>query len=234
MKPLKTDRTMLSYVILSIVTFGIYDLYFRYKLIKDINLVCEDDGKHTSGVIVLIVLSLLTFGIYGYVWNYKVGERINEQAHKRDVVVNINGMIMLLCTASLGFGFFIAMFGLIKSMNKLCDDYNRENGMGGSPRPRPEGAKPKKVKKAAEQPDAAAKDYADQTGYSDGAAYDKEYGDGYDQNGYAQGGYDQNGYQQGGYPQTGYPQNGYQQGGYPQNGYPQNGQNNQNGFGGGY
>ena len=116
MKPLKTDRTMLSYVILSIITFGIYDLYFRYKLIKDINLVCEDDGKHTSGVIVLIVLSLLTFGIYGYVWNYKVGERINEQAHKRDVVVNINGMIMLLCTAGLA----VAVGNAVEDVKAVC------------------------------------------------------------------------------------------------------------------
>ena len=64
----KEDRSLLTYVLLSLVTCGIYDLIFRWKLINDLNDVSsakDPDGWRSPNLIVLILLTLVTCGIYG-------------------------------------------------------------------------------------------------------------------------------------------------------------------------
>ena len=36
-QPLKTDRSLVSYILLSIITCGIYSYYFIYKMAYDVN-----------------------------------------------------------------------------------------------------------------------------------------------------------------------------------------------------
>lgn len=42
--PIKTDRGVIGWLLLSIVTCGIYSYYFLYCLARDINVMCQDDG----------------------------------------------------------------------------------------------------------------------------------------------------------------------------------------------
>lgn len=46
----KQDRSLLLYVLLSFVTFSVYHFYFMDLWAKDVNILCEKDGKHTVGV----------------------------------------------------------------------------------------------------------------------------------------------------------------------------------------
>lgn len=62
----KEDRSLVMYILLSIVTCGIYSYYFLYSIAQDANVVCADDGKKTSGLaafILLLILRILKLGI---------------------------------------------------------------------------------------------------------------------------------------------------------------------------
>ena len=48
---LKDDRGLASYIILSIITCGIYSYYFIYKMAHDVNIACDGDGENTSGLV---------------------------------------------------------------------------------------------------------------------------------------------------------------------------------------
>ena len=55
-------------MLLSIVTLGFYQWYLIYAFARETNIVCKEDGKKTSGLIVYLLLTIITFGIYGIVW----------------------------------------------------------------------------------------------------------------------------------------------------------------------
>ena len=57
--PLKTDRGLLGYIVLSILTCGIYSYYFIYTVARDVNTACAGDGKSTGGLVQFILLSIL-------------------------------------------------------------------------------------------------------------------------------------------------------------------------------
>lgn len=48
---LKEDRSLVTYILLSLVTCGIYGYYFIYKLAEEVNIACEGDGEQTSGLV---------------------------------------------------------------------------------------------------------------------------------------------------------------------------------------
>lgn len=64
------------YVLLSFVTFSVYHFYFMDLWAKDVNILCEKDGKHTVGVEKMMLFSVLTFGVYKYVWLAEIVDRI--------------------------------------------------------------------------------------------------------------------------------------------------------------
>lgn len=68
-------REIVICVILSIVTCGIYGLYWLVKVNDEINMMCAD-ANGTSGIAV-VLLSLVTCGIYSYYWSYKMGEKVD-------------------------------------------------------------------------------------------------------------------------------------------------------------
>lgn len=55
-------------ILLTIVTLGFYQWYLIHAFARETNIVCKDDGKKTSGLVVYILLTAITLGIYGIVW----------------------------------------------------------------------------------------------------------------------------------------------------------------------
>ena len=51
---LKDDRGLASYIILSIITCGIYS-YIHYKMAHDVNIACDGDGENTSGLVAFVL-----------------------------------------------------------------------------------------------------------------------------------------------------------------------------------
>jgi len=130
--PLKTDRSLLAYILLTIITCGIYGYYFVYTMARDVNVACEGDGEQTSGLLVFILLSFITCGLYAYYWYYKLGNRLCANAPRYGMAFQENGTTILLwCIVGMvacGIGPFVGMYILIKNTNAICAAYNRENG----------------------------------------------------------------------------------------------------------
>lgn len=127
---IKEDRNLVTYIILTIVTCGIYGFYFLYKMAEDTNIMCEGDGQRTSGVIKFIVLTYITCGIYGIYWYYAVGNRLAAAAPRYGLQFQENGTTILLWyiigSFACGIGPFVAMYILIKNMNELAHAYNNQ------------------------------------------------------------------------------------------------------------
>ena len=141
MRRVKTDRSLLVYILLTLVTLGIYGWITIYELAQDVNEMCTDDGKTTQGLLMYILLTIVTCGIYGIIWWYSVSERVYQAAQRRGVRnVDCSGGTFLLwfilgcflCTPLT----FIAYYKLFDGCNKVGAHYNMTGGQppfGGQP-----------------------------------------------------------------------------------------------------
>lgn len=122
------QRSLLSLVLLSIITCGIYGIYFWYCYTEDINKVCEGDGKPSPNYIIVILLSIVTCGIYAYWWYYTQANRLQAIAPKYNLSFQENGTTVILWflfgSLVCGIGPFIAMNIMIKNMNFIAVNYN--------------------------------------------------------------------------------------------------------------
>ncbi len=124
----KTDRSFGAYFLLSILTGGIYGIWFLHRLAKDTNKICADDGKHTHGVAILVLLTICTLGIYPIFWWTNIADR-TKQVGKRmnDYVPNEPSKVLLWLAAGL-FLVFPALVGeykVIENINEAAKAYNR-------------------------------------------------------------------------------------------------------------
>lgn len=71
-----SSRNIALCIILSIVTCGIYGLYWLYKLNDEVNTLAEEPNATSGGLVILF--TVITCGIYGWYWNYKMGERVDR------------------------------------------------------------------------------------------------------------------------------------------------------------
>lgn len=105
-------RNIAVSILLSIVTFGIYKLYWIACLANDIGNLTKRDEP--SGILVLL-LGILTFGIYWLYWYYKAGDNLsNLEGGGSDL-----GVICLVI-GILGFG--IISIALIQNKVNECAD----------------------------------------------------------------------------------------------------------------
>lgn len=130
---LKTDRGIVSYIILSIITCGIYSWYFLYKMARDVNIACDGDNENTAGLIAFILLSIVTCGIYSWIWYYKLGNRLANNAPRYGLTFQENGTTVLLWlifgVVLCGIGPLIAWNILIKNTNAICNAYNNYHNL---------------------------------------------------------------------------------------------------------
>ena len=110
------QRNIAVCIILSIVTCGIYGIYWFICITNDINTLSNDVNGTSGGVAFL--LSLVTCGIYGLYWAYKQGDKIDFCKRNRGFPSNNKGLIyLLLCL----FGLSIVATALMQDeVNKLA------------------------------------------------------------------------------------------------------------------
>jgi len=103
-------RSIAMAIILSIVTCGIYGLYWFVVLTNDMNKLSGNESDTSGGMALL--LSLVTCGIYTFFWAYKIGE-------KRDIVAGENSSSGILYLILSLFGFGIIVYALAQdAINK--------------------------------------------------------------------------------------------------------------------
>lgn len=127
-KPVQTDRSLFMYIVLVLVTCGIYGIYFIYKLAQDANEMCFDDGEKTPGLGMYFLLSIVTCGFYSYYWLYKVQNRFYAAGPRYGIPVAENGTTVLMWyifgSLLCGIGSFVGMNIIITTANKIGTAYN--------------------------------------------------------------------------------------------------------------
>ena len=91
-----TPRSIPIAIILSIVTCGIYYLYWMYMINNEINDLAQDPMAASGGMVIL--LSIVTCGIYSWYWYYKMGEKcdyITQSNSSSNVIFLILGIFGL-------------------------------------------------------------------------------------------------------------------------------------------
>ena len=96
-------------VFLSIITCGIYSLYWMVCLTDDSN-ECTGHGTTTGGMALLF--SIITCGIYGYYWNYKMGDKLDQARAERGIPSGSQAILYLVLSI---FGLSIVSYALIQS-----------------------------------------------------------------------------------------------------------------------
>lgn len=130
--PIKADRSLIGWLLLSLVTCGIYSFYFLYCLARDVNTLCQDDGDYTPGLAEFILLSFVTCGFYAYYWYYKIGNRLQANAPRYGLAFQENGTTVLLWqifgALLCGLGPIFAMNIIINNTNAMATAYNTRLG----------------------------------------------------------------------------------------------------------
>lgn len=134
-QPLKTNRGLIVYILLSIVTCGIYQYFFIHNLAKDANELCDGDGQKTSGLLTFLLLGIITCGIYNLIWWYKLCNRMAANAPRYGLTLQENGttylLWVLLGSLLCGLGPLIALHFVLRNMNTLSAAYNQSHGFYG-------------------------------------------------------------------------------------------------------
>lgn len=143
---LKSDRSLVKFILLSIVTCGIYSIIAMGEMANSLNTIATRyDGKNTKGYFVAILLGFVTLGIYPLVWYHCTSERVGNELNRRNLNIDfgardfwiwcvaaslvasfIAGLTGLLSLAYASYVFnAIYIYKLINAMNALSTDYNQ-------------------------------------------------------------------------------------------------------------
>ncbi len=109
-------RNIAICIVLSIVTCGIYGIYWMICLANDANTVSGEPNGTSGGMVFLF--TLITCGIYHFYFMYKQGEKIDRARQNRNMPGSNGGVLYLVLSI---FGLTIVSYALIQDeLNKLA------------------------------------------------------------------------------------------------------------------
>ena len=128
-RKLKTNRGLVKYILLSMITLGIYGLVVMSAVSTDINTIAgRYDGKKTMHFcLVAFIFSWLTLGIVPLVWSHKISNRIGAELTRRGINYHFSAGTFWgwgVLGSFIVVGPFIYVHKMLKSMNLLAEHYN--------------------------------------------------------------------------------------------------------------
>lgn len=112
-----TKRNVGVAILLTILTCGIYGIYWEICLVNDINKVTGNENATSGGMVFLF--SLLTCNIYWLYWLYKAGQMIDDT---RVALGKASGNKAILNIVLSLFGLGIVAIAIMQSdVNELID-----------------------------------------------------------------------------------------------------------------
>ena len=126
---LRTHRSMLKYILLSLITLGIYGIVVMSHISSEINYIATkyDNRRTVHYCLVYFLLSWLTLGIYPLIWYSNLCSRMGGELVRRNLPYSFGaghfwgwyflGSLILI-------GPFVFYHKFFKAMNMLCEDYN--------------------------------------------------------------------------------------------------------------
>lgn len=123
-----TDRGLLKYILLSLITFGIYGMVTYSRIPDELNIVASRyDGRKTMPFFTMFFIMPYTLGILALVWQHNMANRIGCELRRRGYdykfgasdfwLWNVLGSLILI-------GPFVYCYKLFKSMNMINASYN--------------------------------------------------------------------------------------------------------------
>ncbi len=104
-------RDLITIVLLSIITLGIYSLYWMYKITDELNNEPTPSSWNTKGGTV-VIFSIITLGIYTVYWAYKIGEKLRKDPNdNRPILYLILQLIVSI----------VAIVIIQNDLNKILD-----------------------------------------------------------------------------------------------------------------
>ncbi|HRF70546.1 MAG: DUF4234 domain-containing protein [Anaeroplasmataceae bacterium] len=92
------NRSVVTVVLLSIFTCGIYSIYWFYVTANELN--NEKPEDPLMNYILAILLGIVTCGIYLLYWDYKFYKKVDEVTGSNDAIVNF--VVSLFLTSIVG------------------------------------------------------------------------------------------------------------------------------------
>ncbi len=127
------EQSVFTFFLLSILTCGIYAIFFWNKLGKYVNDLCVGDGKKTMKYGPALFLSIITFGLFGIYWKIQLASRLKLNAERYELRIPEGGvevgLFHTLGIIALGAGIPIADYIIIKNFNLIATAYNDYNGL---------------------------------------------------------------------------------------------------------
>jgi hypothetical protein len=110
-----SERNIATAIILTLVTCGIYGIFWFISLTNDVGRISGDNdftgGKH-------FLLTLVTCGIWSFIWAYQIGKQVAEAQRQRGLMATDNSVLYLVLTF---FGLGIVTYALVQSdVNKFA------------------------------------------------------------------------------------------------------------------
>ena len=126
---IKTNRSLGMFILLNIITFGLYSIYFFSQIGTDLNrIVSRYDGKKTMHFcLIFLLLTPITFGIATFVWFHKMSDRVGYELKRRGYEKTVGSDTYWLWGVFgtlIVIGPFIYIYKLSGAMNTLAEDYN--------------------------------------------------------------------------------------------------------------
>lgn len=100
------NRNIFLFILLGLVTGGIYWIVAFCIMGNEVNKICEGDGKKTMFYLWAWLLGIVTLGIFPLIWFYKAMERLKDNGYRYQIEVKHSGSEFLLWTL---LGSFIAV-----------------------------------------------------------------------------------------------------------------------------
>ncbi len=114
------SRNLALCIVFSIITCGIYGLYWMYKLNDEVNDLADVPNGTSGGMVILF--SIITCGIYTWYWLYKMGERVGTIKNKMGRQAGSDSILFLILAI---FGLGIISYALIQdTINNAVEGNN--------------------------------------------------------------------------------------------------------------
>ena len=123
-----TNRGLLKFLLLSLITFGIYGIVVMTHISMEIDTIASPrDHKNTMNyLLVFFFLGPITLGIYSLIWHHQLSNRIGDELNARNLGYEFDagtfwgwgffGSLILI-------GPFVFVHKLLKSMNLINESY---------------------------------------------------------------------------------------------------------------
>lgn len=126
---LKTNKGLLKYILLSLITFGIYPLVVMSSVSDSVNIAASRyDGKKTMHYCLLyFIVAPITLGIGALVWYHNISGRIGNELRRRGIAYSFSAADFWLWNVLGSFiliGPLVYLHKLFKATNLMCENYN--------------------------------------------------------------------------------------------------------------